>query len=179
MKTALLAMVMSLPLIQGCASNPGRVAPPILQPALAPLAGFIGSRSCKGSFLKSGKSISSVETIHPDLSGHWLSLRHDDDPPFSFHAFEMWGYDAKDQRFIAHMYDNLGGAREFDSPGWQGDSFTWTNVDTTTAKRDRFVFEKQPDGGYRFTYEVSADGSSWTGVDSLLCVSAPSSPRGA
>ena len=179
MKTSLLLMAMTLPLIQGCAGQAHPRTAPTLQPTLLPLAGFIGSRRCAGSFLKSGKAISSTETVSPELSGYWLVLRHTDEPPFSFDALEMWGYDPKSKHFIAYMYDNFGGAREFDSQGWQGDSFTWTNVNTSTPKWDRFVFERQAGGGYRFTYEVNTDGSHWTGVDSMLCVSAVSSPGGA
>ncbi|HEV2321839.1 MAG TPA: hypothetical protein VGT42_05690, partial [Gammaproteobacteria bacterium] len=62
------------------------------------------------------------------------------------------------------------GAREFSSPGWEGDRFVWTNLDTSTSKWDRFVFERQPDAAYRFTYAVTADGKTWTDVDSLVCV---------
>lgn len=155
-------------LLQACASAP--VPPrPALQPALAPLAGFIGSRHCAGSFLKSGKAISSTEIVSADLSGYWLTLRHADEPPFTFQALEQWGYDPKAGRFVAYIYDNFGGVRQFASPGWEGDRFTWTNVETSAPKRDRFVFEKQPNGAYRFTYEVSSDGNTWTGVDSLTC----------
>ncbi len=166
-----LLAVSLLPLIQACASTApaaGNTAPS-LQPGLQPLAGFIGSRHCSGSFLKSGKAISATETVAGDLSGRWLTLRHDDEPPFSFHALELWGYDSKAARYTAHVFDNFGGGREFTSPGWEGDHLTWTNVDTGAPKRDRFVFERQPDAGYRYTYEVSTDGSTWTGVDSLTC----------
>lgn len=171
MRIKSLLAVSLLPLIQACASTAPATAgtAPSLQPNLQPLAGFIGSRSCKGSFIKSGKAITSTETVRPDLSGHWLTLRHDDEPPFSFHALELWGYDATAGRFVAYMYDSGGGMREFTSPGWEGDSFTWTNVDTSAPKRDRFVFDRGPQGAYRFTYEVSADGNTWSGVDSLTC----------
>jgi|HubBroStandDraft_5_1064220.scaffolds.fasta_scaffold190367_2 hypothetical protein len=140
-----------------------------LQPVLQPLAYLIGKRSCAGTFLKSGKAITSSETISPELSGHWLVLRHEDTPPFRFDAVEMWGYDPQKQRFVAYMYDSSGGVRQYDSPGWNGDSFTWTDINTSAGKRDRFVFEKHPDSAYQFTYETSADGVTWTAGDSLLC----------
>jgi hypothetical protein len=98
-------------------------------------------------------------------------LRHEDNPPFGFDALEMWGYDPQMKRFIAYMYDNSGGVRQYASAGWQGDSFVWANVETTAARRDRFVFERRPDSAYQFTYETSTDGVAWTGVDSLLCKS--------
>lgn len=176
MRHRLLPAAMLLPLLQACAGATPQ-AQPALQTSLEPLAGFIGSRQCAGSFLKSGKAINATETVSADLSGYRLTLRHDDAPPFSFHALELWGYDAKAGRFTARVYDNFGGDREFTSPGWEGGRFTWSNVDTSAAKRDRFVFEKEP-GGYRYTYEVSTDGATWTGVDSLLCLSPSSSPGG-
>lgn len=166
MKTAPLFAAMLL--LQACASAPFP-SQPALQPALAPLAGFIGNRHCAGTFLKSGKAITSTETVSADLSGYWLTLRHADEPPFTFQALEQWGYDAKAGHFVAYLYDSGGGVRQFASPGWEDDRFTWTNVDTSTPKRDRFVFEKRPNGAYRFTYEVSSDGNTWTGVDSLTC----------
>lgn len=144
--------------------------PPALQPALAPLAGFLGSRHCSGNFIKNGKAISSDETFTAELSGHELMMRHADEAPFSFDALELWGYDAQKKRFVAHLFDSSGGAREFSSPGWEGDQFIWTNLDTSTPKWDRFVFERLPGSAYRFTYAVTADGKTWTDVDSLVCV---------
>lgn len=140
-----------------------------LQPALQFLAYLIGERSCAGSFLKSGKAITSSETISPELSGHWLVLRHADKPPFRFDAVEMWGYDPQKQHFIAYIYDSSGGVRQYDSPGWDGDRLIWTDVVSSDGKRDRFVFEKRPDSAYQFSYEVSTDDVSWTVGDSLLC----------
>ena len=166
MKTAFLLTAMLL--LQACANAPAPQQP-TLQPALAPLAGFIGSRHCAGTFLKSGKAISSTETVSADLSGYWLTLRHADELPFTVQAREQWGYDAKAGRFVAYIYDNFGGVRQFASPGWEGDRFTWTDVDTSMPKRDRFVFEKRPNGAYQFTYEVNSDGNTCTGVDSLTC----------
>lgn len=170
MKNGIFIMGISV-VLSACAAAP---TPPArltlnLQPALLPLAGFIGERHCAGSFLKSGKAITSVESFSVDLSGYWLVMRHADEPPFPFDAVEMWGYDAKAQHFVAYIYDNFGGMRQYASPGWDGDRFVLTNVDTSNPKRDRFVFEKQPNSAYQFTYETSSDGITWTGADSLTC----------
>lgn len=169
MKKGLLPTAIVLSVIQGCVSGPTPGTAPALKADLQPMTYFIGSRHCSGTFLKSGKAISSIETISVELSGGWVVLRHDDDPPNRFQALESWGYDTKTGRFVAYLYDNSGGVREFASPGWEGDSFTWTNVDTSTPKWDRFVFEKRPDRAYQFTYEVTADGNTWIGIDSLIC----------
>lgn len=91
--------------------------PVSLQPALKPLAGFLGSRHNSGSFLKSGKAIRSNETLTAKHSGHQLMLRHADQAPFSFDALERWGYDAQKKLFVAHLFDSFGCAREFSSPG--------------------------------------------------------------
>ncbi|HEU5399045.1 MAG TPA: hypothetical protein VFV77_07170 [Gammaproteobacteria bacterium] len=166
MKTLLQTMAI-LTLTMGTA---GADTPPALQPALAPLAGFLGTRHCSGSFLKNGKAIGSTESFSADLSGHWLVMRHADEPPLTFDALELWGCNAQKKVFIARIFDNFGGAREFGSSGWDGDRFVWTNLDTNTPKQDHFVFERQPDAGYSFTYAVTADGKIWTDVDSLVCV---------
>lgn len=146
---------------------------PALQPALVPLAGFLGNRHCSGSFLKSGKAIGSTESFSADLTGHWLVMRHMDEAPFTFDALELWGYDAQKKLFVAHLFDSSGGAREFISPGWDGDRFVWTNLDMSTPKWDRFVFERRAGSIYRFTYAVTADGRTWTDVDSLVCAPTP------
>lgn len=140
-----------------------------LQPALQPLARFLGTRHCSGTFLKSGKAISASESFSVELSGYWLMMRHADDAPNSFDALETWGYDDQRKLFVAHVYDNFSGNREYTSPGWDGTKLTWTNVAAANGKRDRFVFEQQANSAYRYTYELSSDDTNWTGVDSLVC----------
>lgn len=140
-----------------------------LQPALQPLAAFLGTRHCSGTFLKSGKAIGATETFSAELSGYWLVMNHTDDAPNSFDAMETWGYDTDKKLFVAHVYDNFSGTREYTSPGWDGTKLVWTNVAAANGKRDRFVFEQEAKGAYRYTYELSNDDNNWTGVDSLLC----------
>ena len=143
--------------------------PPKLAAELQPLAFFEGRWHCAGKFVQSGKPIHSDEMFAPDLDGRWLAMRHDDQPPFPFHALEMWDYDKTAKQFTAYIFDNFSGIRHFVSPGWAGEGLTWTNAAAMHGATDRFVFEKRDDAGYQVTYYLTRDGKKWSPVDSLRC----------
>jgi hypothetical protein len=143
---------------------------PTLKKELAPLEFFEGTWSCKGTFPASGKTIESHITFTPDLDGAWLSVRHDDTPPNKFHALELWGWDAKKSQFIATIFDNFGGARQFSSTGWQDQSFTWNGEPAArgTSPGERFVFRKDSSTEFTVNWEVNRD-STWKVGDTLTC----------
>lgn len=139
-----------------------------LKQALRPLGFFAGQWSCAGHFNTNGKAIASTETFTADLDGNWLRMRHDDRPPHSFHALEMWGYDKAAKRFTGYVFDNFSGARRYTSSGWQGDRLTWRNA-SADAPTDRFVFKRHGSHEYRVTYARSRDGKVWRDIDTLIC----------
>lgn len=147
---------------------PATPAPALVQ-ELQSLAFFAGHWSCAGQFVQSRKPISSNETFTADLDGHWLAMRHDDQPPFPFHALEMWSYDKVAKQFNAYVFDNFSGIRRFTSSGWVGDQLTWTDSAFTHGATDRFVFERKAADAYQVTYAVSRDGKTWAPGDTLLC----------
>ncbi len=136
---------------------------------LQPLAFFERRWNCAGRFVQSGKPISSTETFAPDLEGHWLSMRHDDQPPFSFHALELWGFDKTAGQFSAYIFDNFSGIRRFTSPGWADNRLVWTDTASVGGATDRFLFERKDSAQYQVTYAVSRDGKTWADVDTLQC----------
>lgn len=142
---------------------------PVLASALQSLAFFEGHWSCAGKFVKSGKPISSNETFTTDLNGHWLALRHDDQPPYQFHALELWGYNKGSKQFIGYVFDNFSGIRHFTSSGWEGKRLVWTNAVATGGVTDRFVFERKDAATYQVTYAVSRNDKDWTVGDTLAC----------
>jgi hypothetical protein len=129
---------------------------------------FDGSWSCHGVFPSSGKTIDSAERFAPDLQGQWLGMRHIDQPPFAFHALEMWRYDSAGQRFDNYVFDSASGLRHYVSPGWSGDKLVWTLADQTN-RADRFVFWRKDTAHYQVDYLRGASGRSWVTVDTLRC----------
>jgi hypothetical protein len=139
-----------------------------LADSLQPLDFFQGRWSCQGEFPRTGKHISSEERFAPDLVGRWLVMRHDDHPPFGFHALEMWGYDTAQKRFVDYAFDNVPEVREYVSLGWVGSQLTWT-LPGQSGKADRFVFMRQSQAQYQVDYSITLGGKAWILVDTLTC----------
>lgn len=145
------------------------LAPAYAAPAndLAPLSFFLGSWQCAGQFAH-GKPIRSGETFTAELDGHWLRMRHADAPPNRYAADEWWGYDHATKRFTVTIFDNFGGERRYVSPGWNGAVLTLENT-ATSGYIDRFVFHRDDDAHYRFSYARKDDSGGWKLIDELVC----------
>jgi hypothetical protein len=59
--------------------------------SLAPLGGFIGDWNCSGTFASPNKIIEAHVRFKDDLERKWILFRHDDKPPFGYHAVAEWG----------------------------------------------------------------------------------------
>ncbi len=132
---------------------------------------FIGKWSCDGKFFKSGKQISADASFESVLNGKWIIFRHDDRPPFSYHALAEWGWDAKKNAFVSTIQDSAGGVRLFRSGGWLGKKLIWDGgdfSDTATAPDQRFEFERLGSDQFKVTYSFQKDGQ-WVDVDASTC----------
>jgi hypothetical protein len=134
---------------------------------LAPLGYFVGHWQCAGRF-SSGKPIRSRETFSAELDGHWLRMQHADEPPNRYAADEWWGYEGSMKRFVATIFDNAGGARQYTSPGWIGTTLTLENS-ATSGYIDRFVFRRRSDARYTVEYAHRDDTGAWKAGDELAC----------
>ena len=152
-----------------CATS-AKAADSDLKPALASLAYFTGDWECAGKFDSSGKTIEAHQRFSPELEGAWLSFRHDDKPPFSYHAFSEWGWDAQQKRFMMIALDSVGGARIFYSSGWNANTLQWDGdaLGTTVAPKQRFSFERLDDRHFRVSYFALKNGD-WSRVDASTC----------
>jgi hypothetical protein len=146
-------------------------AAPSLKPELAPLSFFIGQWSCEGEFINSKKAITSRIAVTPDLDGAWLLFRWDDNPPNRFHALELWGYDKNSKQFANFAHDNFGGARLFNSPGWDGDTFTWTGdaLASPPILDQRFVIERKTPSSFVISWQTRKPDADWNTGDRLAC----------
>ena len=131
-------------------------------------ADLFGHWSCHGVFPASGKTIDSVLRFESDLGGKALLKHHDDtSAPALYHAVEVWGYDAKAERYNAAIVDNFGGTRSFSSAGWVDDTLTWTSAaEVKPAQRFRYI--RLSASRMRIDWELERQGSMVVG-DTLTC----------
>jgi len=83
---------------------------------LAALSSFVGQWKCAGKFEGSGKAIEAHVSFQSDLEQHWIFFRHDDKPPFPYHAVGQWGWDESRKEFVMLVEDSGGGVRVFRAP---------------------------------------------------------------
>jgi hypothetical protein len=141
-----------------------------IKPEISSLAYFNGDWECSGKFDKSGKSIEAHQHFAPDLGGAWMLFRHDDKPPFAYHALSEWGWDAERKQFLMTAQDSAGGARLFTSQGWNSNQLLWDG-DTLGATADpgqRFTFAKVDDRHYTVSFFVRKS-DEWSRIDSSTC----------
>jgi hypothetical protein len=145
-------------------------ATPELKPEMAPLAYFIGDWDCSGKFDSSGKTIDAHQHFATDLDGAWIMFRHDDKPPFGYHALAEWGWDSARKKFVMSVQDSAGGARLFYSDGWNSTQFQWEGdaIDKASSSSQRFSFERLDDRRFKVSY-FTLRNNVWSRVDSSTC----------
>lgn len=164
---ALLPISASLLAVATALAAPAEASHAALQDSLRPLLFFRGYWSCAGRFAN-GKAIRSHEVSTPILDGHWLRMRHVDNPPHRYKALELWRYDAAVNRFRVLIFDNSGGVRRYVSPGWQNDTLILNNT-AASGYIDRFVFKRHGNANYRVTYAAKTGAGKWKTGDTLIC----------
>ena len=148
---------------------------PELKPELQPLAFFAGQWDCDGEFVASKKPIQAHISIAPDLDGSWLIFRWDDKAPNRFHAVEFWGYNKTAKHFSNFIYDNFGGARLFESKGWDADTLIWAGdmlpaaSGAETQINQRFVLERKSAKEFVISYDTRKPQADWSTMDRLSC----------
>jgi len=138
--------------------------------ALYPLAYFAGDWECSGKFDSSGKTIDAHQHFEPALDGSWIFFRHDDTPPFNYHAFAEWGWDSTGKDFVMTVQDSAGGVRVFHSIGWNSTQLQWDGdaLGAASVPSQRFVFERIDDRHFKVSYFIRKSGD-WSRVDSSTC----------
>lgn len=156
----LLLLLSSLALAQNTPPKESRVSD---------LKWLAGHWDCEGKFA-SGKSISAKVSFEMILDGHWILFRHDDNPPFSYHALSEWGWDQKSDQFVSLVEDSAGGARVFYSSGWDDGKLLWEggSLDANATHSERFEFMKLDENAFQVTYSYLKNGT-WTQVDTSRC----------
>lgn len=141
-----------------------------LKKPIASLRYFVGDWECSGKFDSSGKTIDAHQRFAAELEGAWVSFRHDDKPPFGYHALAEWGWDSEQKKFVMLVVDSFGGTRLFYSEGWNSTQWQWDGdaVNAKSAPHQRFSFERLDDRHFRVSYFTLKDGE-WSRVDASTC----------
>ena len=142
--------------------------------SVAELQWFSGHWSCDGKFARSGKTISADLWFEPILQSKWLLFRHDDRPPFSYHALSEWGWDEKGKQYVSTVQDSTGGIRLFHSPGFSDSKLVGDGraLGNPTAPAEQFEFEKIGPNIFTVSYSFQQDGK-WQVVDKSTCTRKP------
>jgi hypothetical protein len=137
---------------------------------------FSGNWTCAGKFT-SGKSISAKVSFESTLDGKWILFRHDDDPPFKYHALSEWGWEKKSQRFLSLIQDSTGGVRAFYSPGWDGAKLLWEGgaLSSEQPSSERFEFTRLDDSAFQVSYSYRKN-EDWVSVDTSRCIRVKAKP---
>jgi hypothetical protein len=137
---------------------------------IADLQWFSGRWSCEGKFIGSGKAISADVSFEPVLENKWMLFRHDDRPPFSYHALSEWGWDEKGQQYVSTVQDSTGGVRLFYSDGFSDSKLVWEGqaLGNPAAPAERFEFTRNGENGFTVSYSFQKDGK-WQPVDTSVC----------
>ena len=138
--------------------------------SVADLQWFSGRWSCDGKFIGSRKVISADVSFEPVLENKWILFRHDDRPPFSYHALSEWGWDEKGQQYVSTVQDSTGGIRLFYSDGFSDSKLVWEGqaLGNPAARAERFEFIKNSPKSFTVSYSFQKDGQ-WQQVDTSVC----------
>jgi hypothetical protein len=167
----LLALFLSLAIAaQGQTASGNASINASIKKSVADLQWFSGHWSCDGKFAGSGKAISADVSFEPALENKWMLFRHDDRPPFSYHALSEWGWDEKGQRYVSTVQDSTGGARVFYSHGFSDSKLVWDGkaLGSSDGPSERFEFVKNGPNIFTVSYSFQKDGQ-WRAVDTSTC----------
>jgi hypothetical protein len=129
---------------------------------------FVGDWHCDGKFPSTGKAITANLHFEPILDGKFLFFKHDDEPPFNYHAHSYWGWDQVAKQFVATVHDSIGGTRIFRSSGWEGKTLNWLGGNLPASTDQKFVFKRLEDKKFRVSYSYTRNGG-WVDVDTSVC----------
>jgi hypothetical protein len=132
----------------------------------AALGRFAGNWSCKGTFIANGASMAADLSIQPDERSGALIVRHDDVPPGSYHALEIWTMNKTGIGARAAISDKYSGMRWFESAGWVSSTLTWIRRENGIAA-EQFVYEFKGEN-LKVDWSVARNGTMVLG-DTILC----------
>lgn len=131
---------------------------------------FTGNWQGDGEFAN-GKRIAADISFKLSLDSCWLMNDHTDKPPTKYKAHSLWGVDKANGQFVAYIFDNFHGHRQFVSDGWTDGKITLTTNEFTSQRGllfQHFIYEKLSTDSFKMTFETSKDAVTWKLVDYLI-----------
>ena len=134
---------------------------------------FVGHWDCAGHFAANGAVIKSVIAFAWQESTQTLHIQHDDLAPNQYHAVEMWGASKAGKDYRSTIGDSNSGIRWLTSPGWSGDSLSWTRSDKNKPA-ERFTYTRKSESQMTVQWLVAKSSGEFVLGDSLDCIRTPS-----
>jgi hypothetical protein len=149
--------------------------PPKPAPELANLKFFAGSWTCSGDspagpFGPAHKTQSTV-TLKSDLDGFWyagtMTEMKTASNPHPVKGMLHLGYDTGEKQFVQVWVDNTGSRSVQMSPGWEGDSISFTGEQVVMGEKAAAKDTITKKGAREFThkFELTMKGETYTIVD--------------
>jgi len=135
---------------------------------------FSGHWDCAGHFAANRTVIKSTIAFVWQESTQTLHVQHDDLAPNQYHAIEMWGPSKATKEYRSAIGDAYSGIRWLTSPGWNGDSLSWTRSDKDNKPAERFTYVRKSASEMTVEWFVAKPGGEFVLGDSLHCARTPS-----
>jgi hypothetical protein len=127
---------------------------------------FVGEWLCKGNFVSNGAPIAGDLSMEFDERSGALIVHHDDVTPGAYHALEVWMVNKSGTGLRAAISAKYSGMRWLESPGWLGNTLTWTRLDNGIAA-EQFAYEFKGET-MQIQWSVAEGGAMKLG-DTLVC----------
>ena len=135
---AFVVALAAAPIVSAAQPAPAPTMVPMSKPDFSSMAFLVGTWNCTQPLRGKTRPDTTVNTMSPD--GMWM-LSKDTAPPFdqyrtvTVESTGYTGYDPTVKQWVQLGVDNTGGYGWGSSPGWQGNTITWTgkNLDGSTT----------------------------------------------
>ena len=151
---------------------PAAAALPAADLGASPFEYFSGHWDCAGHFAN-GAPIKSTIAFAWQESTQTLHVQHDDLAPNQYHAVEIWGLSKASKEYRSTIGDSYSGIRWLTSPGWSGDSLSWTRSEKDKAA-ERFTYSRKSPSQMTVEWFVGKPSGELILGDSLDCTRTPS-----
>lgn len=135
---------------------------------------LVGSWTCSGYFVKSGKPLTGELSIHPDPATGTLVVHHDDRLGGGYHSFEIWNTSPAQDLYRSAVSDP-NGMRVYQSQGWRDGRFDWDRIENGVVI-ERFSYRLSEGDQLRIDWSIDRNNSGLAVGDTLTCHREGASP---
>ena len=136
---------------------------------------FTGTWTGEGQFAN-GKKIAADVTFYLSVDSSSLISMYADKAPNVYKAASVWGIEASNGKFVAHIINNSTGLKEFSSDGWLNGKIILANQENYKGRGmfyQHFIYEKLDDDHFKVTYIHGLDSGKLKEGDHLIFTKMP------